>query len=280
MSAINEVEDEEKNIPLAQDKKIQEPNSKKIKCLYFITVAAVLLIVVSVAVIVIFFGGKSKGSETDKNNELYLNSSFEAIYEIYNENEDTKLFNENLIDKISSMVIDNKTVNISNISNTYQFDGEGKHKVVIELSKKLESTEEMFKGATNLISIIFKNFQKENLKSMSGMFWGCNSLTSLDFNSFNTKQVTNMSHLFYGCSSLTNISLDIFDTSNVTDMKFMFSGCRRIGSLNLKSFNTKKLKEIKYMFNECSHLTNLEVGPDFIISGIYDLSGLFYDCIL
>ena len=185
MSAINEVEDNEKNHPLAEEPKdLEKYNSKKIKLLYLITVGAVLLIVILVAIIVIFIGGKNKNSENKKDKDI-LDSYFELIYDTTNDDQGTKLFNENFVDKISLMIIDNTTVNISNI---YQFDGIGKHKVVIEIFKNIESTEEIFIDINNLISINFDNFKSENLKNISGMFYNCISLTSLNLTSFNAKK--------------------------------------------------------------------------------------------
>ena len=133
MSAINEVEDEEKNQPLVEEPKNNGGiNPVKIKLLYILTVGGVLLIVILVAIIVIFIGGNSKSSEKEKDNrndtipeiDPYLNSTFDAVYENLNEGEEVKLFNEYLIDKISYMIIDNEAVNISNL---YTFNKTGKH---------------------------------------------------------------------------------------------------------------------------------------------------------
>ena len=173
ISAINEVEDEEKNQPL-----VEEPinngdiSSAKIKLLYILTVGGVLLIVFLVAIIVIFIGGNSKNSEQEKDNknetipdiDPYLNSTFDAVYENLNEGEEVKLFNEYLIDKISYMIIDNEAVNISNL---YTFNKTGEHKVIIKLKNNqiLESTEEMFKDCIYLNDIYFKNFNTENVKN-------------------------------------------------------------------------------------------------------------------
>ena len=169
MSAINEVEDEEKNQPL-----VEEPisngdiSSAKIKFLYILTVGGVLLIVFLVAIIVIFIGGNSKNSEQEKDNknetipdiDPYLNSTFDVVYENLNEGEEVKLFNEFLIDKISYMIIDNEEVNISNL---YTFNKTGEHKVIIKLKNNqiLESTEEMFKDCIYLTDIYIKNFKTE-----------------------------------------------------------------------------------------------------------------------
>ena len=59
----------------------------------------------------------------------------------------------------------------------------------------------------------------------------------------------------------------------------MFDGCAKITSLIINNFDTHRLKEIKYMFNGCLKLVDLEVGKDFVINGIKDLSGLFSDCL-
>ena len=57
-----------------------------------------------------------------KQNLLYFN--IKAIYQTLNDGDSIKLINENILDKISSMNIDNKKVKISNI---YSFKDKGEH---------------------------------------------------------------------------------------------------------------------------------------------------------
>ena len=151
MSAINEIEDEEKqkDKPLVEEEKeaVGDISSKKIKLLYIITVGGVLLIVVLVAIIVIFLGNNISENENpnednnNKDNETipdydpdidpYINSSFIAFYQTSSGGEEVKLFNEYIIDKISLMQVDNETINLANISNIYKFNSIGDHKVII-----------------------------------------------------------------------------------------------------------------------------------------------------
>ena len=139
--------------------------------MYILTVRSVLLIVVLVYIIVSFIRGNIKNSddiidnknktnnETDINElDPFINSFLIAIYESPTDGEQIKLFNENFKDKISSIIIDNITINISH---KLRFNNSGRHNVIIEFNKTLETTEEMLKDYDKLIEIIFNGFNTE-----------------------------------------------------------------------------------------------------------------------
>ena len=283
MSAINEVEDDqkEKNEPLqGEPEGVNEISLTKIKLYYAATVGGVLLVVILVAIIVIFLGGNENGTNIENKNNtkndtypgpdpdydplIYKNLTnyFSAKYDVVEENQEILLFNEKYLDSIKLMLIDDRR---ANITNKYNFTGIREHTITIEFKKNLESTEDMFKGCTNLRGIFFTKFKTENIENMAGMFSGCTSLTSLNLTTFENSKVTDMSNLFYDCSLLSNIVFNNFDTSNVVDMSNLFYGCIAITSLNLEKFNTKNVKKIKNIFNKCINLENLKVGDNFII---------------
>ena len=140
MSKINEIEDEEKgkNQQLIKDpENLKEYCSGKIKLLYVLTVGIVLLIIVIIGIIVIYIGnnknnnnnnsddnGNNNKNDTEPEIEPLITSSIKAIYQTLNDGDSIKLINENLLDKISSMHIDNKKVKISNI---YTFNDKGEY---------------------------------------------------------------------------------------------------------------------------------------------------------
>ena len=110
------------------------------------------------------------------------------------------------------------------IINTLEFGGStsavGRYILSIDYIdvSNINSTKDMFKNCTDLISVNLSNFDKLKVTDMSMMFFYCISLTALDVSKFNTSQVTDMSNMFSYCNSLTSLDVSNFDTSNVTSM--------------------------------------------------------------
>ncbi len=135
----------------------------------------------------------------------------------------------------------------------------------------------LFRGLSNVQSIVFYNFDTSNVTSMLAMFGECSNLTELDLSSFDTSQVIDMSNMFWDCSSLSELDISNFDTLKVTNMDGMFYGCLSLTELNLSNFNTSKVTDMSYMFVECSNLTELDLSS-FDTSKVTSMSNMFYCC--
>lgn len=126
-------------------------------------------------------------------------------------------------------------------------------------------------------SIIFNNFNTENVTNMDSMFYTCSNITSLDLSKFNTSNVTTMRSMFSNCESLTNLDISNFDTSKVTDMYYMFSGCISLTNLDVSNFNTSEITEMTRMFNNCKLLTSLDLSR-FNTKKVTHMDYMFFSC--
>jgi surface protein len=80
--------------------------------------------------------------------------------------------------------------------------------------------ESMFYSCSSLESIIFDNFDTENLVDMRNLFYNCSSLTSIDLSKFNTQYVRYLSKMFYHCSSLSYLDISSFQLNSTNSSLF------------------------------------------------------------
>ena len=78
---------------------------------------------------------------------------------------------------------------------SHNFIKAGKHKVIFEFEKKLNSLESLFEGNKNIIDIDFTKLQTENIKSMENLFKDCTNLTNVNFNN-KTPNLENTRNMF------------------------------------------------------------------------------------
>ena len=195
-----------------------------------------LLVVIIIFSIAIFFGGKISS---------HKKNYFVSNYIISLENIKIKLFNREILNNISSMLIDDKKVNITNY---FIFKNKGIHKVEVFLKNELTSMEKLFRDCSNLIEVDLSKLITTKVTTFAEMFYNCYLLFSIDLSKLNTSKVRNMSNLFDGCFNLESINLKKIDTSKVKDMNYMFYSCVNLKSLDLRSFNTSKVKNMTGLF--------------------------------
>ena len=150
-------------------------------------------------------------------------------------------------------------------------------KVKIIIDYQVQSFKELFKDCICVQTIIFKNFNRNNIIDMSSMFNGCKSLKHIDLSNFNTNNVRDMSYMFFECISLKEINLSNFDTNNVIKMNSLFSGCGQLQKINISNFNGKNVQDIRFMFNKCYSLKELDFS-NFNIIKEGDIKYIFYGC--
>ena len=141
----------------------------------------------------------------------------------------------------------------------------------------ITATDYMFEDCYNLKSIMWTNFDTQNVTNMSNMFHGCSSLENLDLGSFDTQSVTDMSFMFSGCSSLKSLNISQLYTGQVTNMSGMFRGCSSLTSLDVSYFDTWQVTDMGGMFYDCSSLESLDLST-FNTANVEQISSMFAGC--
>ena len=150
------------------------------------------------------------------------------------------------------------------------------NKINIIIDYKITSFDNLFANS-DVKSINFKNFVRNNIKSMKGMFSGCSLLSEINLSNFNTEKVTDMSDMFRNCSLLKEINVTKFNTNNVIYFNGMFSGCNSLIKLNLSNFNTNNVTNMGGMFYGCSSLKELNIS-NFNTNNIANMEHMFFGC--
>ena len=235
--------------------------------------------------------------------KCFLNHSFRGLYYSSIKNENIKFINEKYEKFIENIIIDNKK---KPVSVNYFFPVPGLHEVFVSLNiEKMNSTEYMFYGISNLISLdITKNFLNENLESMKEMFMDCVNLKAINFDEqiytnivdlshmfgncislislklpiYRSQKLENISYMFAKCISLKSISIPYINTINIRDMSGLFYGCSSLTSIDLSEFKTSNIINIRYIFSGCSSLTSVNI-EFFDLSKIDDVKYMFSDCL-
>ena len=154
---------------------------------------------------------------------------------------------------------------------------DGLNNITIKFSEKINSSEIMFRGMTNIVEIDLSKLDISGVTNMSEMFYGCSNLENITFGNTNTSSVTNMYYLFYACKRLTSIDISYFDTSSVTIMARMFSECESLLFLDASNFNTENVERMNDMFSYCYKLKSVNVSS-FNTSKVINMQGMFYQC--
>ena len=138
----------------------------------------------------------------------------------------------------------------------YNFQKEGKYKIVIVLNHIINDMKRFFYECSNYILLDFSSFDSSNITDMSGMFRKCYKIKNINgINKFNTSKVNNMVGLFNDCNELEYLDLSNFNTSNVVDMQTMFNRCRKLkGIKGIDRFNTIKVTDMSGMFQGCNEV--------------------------
>ena len=69
---------------------------------------------------------------------------------------------------------------------------DGLNNITIKFSEKVNSSEIMFRGMTNIVEIDLSKLDISGVTNMSEMFYGCSNLENITFGNINTSSVTNM----------------------------------------------------------------------------------------
>ena len=95
-------------------------------------------------------------------------------------------------------------------------------------NNNIDTTQNIFRGCSDITEINLSNFDASQVTDMGFMFKGCSSLISIDFTNLNTANINNLQGIFDSCSSLTSLDLSNFDTSKVTALRGSFFLCSGI----------------------------------------------------
>ena len=108
-----------------------------------------------------------------------------------------------------------------------------------------------FMNCPNLTNIYnINNLNTSSVTTMAQMFRGCTNLQTLVIPNFNTANVTNMGYMFAACPKLSRLILNNFNTAKVTSMESMFAGCTGLEVLDAANFNTGKVTAYANMFKD------------------------------
>ena len=168
-----------------------------------------------------------------------------------------------------------------NKTSQFMFDG-FKNIISIDMSNidtsEAMSFNHMFDNCQNLINLDVSGFDTRNIKDMYRMFYCCYKLEKIDVSEFDTRNVTNMWAMFGNCNSVKLLDVSKFNTNKVENMRDMFYGCYELTSINVSSFNTENVKNMYQMFCSCSHLTELDIS-NFNTVKVTDMTRMFYCCV-
>ena len=106
-----------------------------------------------------------KSSEINKQNRIIAKYKIDS-----DQSDEILLFNPYLLSYISSMTLNGEKIDISN---TYKFEKEGEYEILINLSKDLVRTDELFKDCLLLKEIDFTETKFSNIPSLKGLFGNC-----------------------------------------------------------------------------------------------------------
>ena len=177
----------------------------------------------------------------------------------------------------SKILVNGESTNI-NLENKINILEGDINNITMKWNDKINSSQGMFEGLTNLKEVDLSNFDGSEVSSMRFMFMSCTNLESVNFNNIKTPYLDNMALLFYDCKSLLSVDLSPLNTSSVTNMGSMFKGCTSLTSVNLNNLDTSKVKEMEYLFSSCTSLTSVDLSK-FDTSSVTNMASMFYNCL-
>lgn len=139
---------------------------------------------------------------------------------------------------------------------------------------KIISMVRAFKACMGLTSADLSNCDLTCVNSCEDMFYGATNLVSVNLSGVRTSALlTDISYMFSRCNSLTTITgLSGLNVSSVTTMKKMFIDNLMIETLDLSGWNTGNLTNMYQTFRNCARLTSINFdGWDF--SKVTDFGG-------
>ena len=119
-------------------------------------------------------------------------------------------------------------------------------------TSKVTNMTDMFRLATNLITVDVSNWDTSNVTSLYRAFCGKSAtpmaLQTLDVSNWNTSNVTDMSGIFQYCSSLTSLDVSRWNTAACTSLNSMFKGCTSIENLNVSNWDVSNVMNFRNVF--------------------------------
>lgn len=228
------------------------------------------------------------------NNDLYLDSNFQACRYIYDEFSEagapigaakaTKIIfcYDKAPDNIELITFSN---NGDDLVGWIQDDtlfvstqSESK-RIIVSNCVSNNAIKGIFDSCFDVTEIILNNFVTSEMTDMTKMFYNTSKLEKLTLNKkgFDTSSVQNMDYMF-AHSGLKNVTCNIFDTSNVISMSHMFESCQNIEELDLSAFDTKNASNFSGMFSNNTKLKTIKTKKDFSVSSNANTTNMFSEC--
>ena len=230
---------------------------KKKKCL--LICISILLVIITGIVLYLFLKPK-------------IDNKIICQYETLEDNENVILINiDDIIDFI--LIIDEIEYDKKK---SHNFQKAGKHKVIFQFEKKLNSLESLFEGNKYIIDADFSMLQTENIKSMENLFKDCTNLTNVNFDN-KTPNLKNTMNMFLKCKLLKEVKMN-FNTTNIERMDNMFNGCESLTYLDISGFNLENLKNSYTMFADCRKLKEIKFNNNTTTKNLETMEGMFYNC--
>jgi len=124
----------------------------------------------------------------------------------------------------------------------------------------VQSTQNMFRGLSNIKEIDLSLFDFSKVRIMSYMFGECTNLVKINFGNINTSSVTSMIAVFYKCKNLVSLDVSKFNTLKVGFMNGMFYNCFSLRIINLSNFNTSKVRDLGLFLYNCQSIISIDVS--------------------
>lgn len=106
----------------------------------------------------------------------------------------------------------------------------------------------MFSGMTKLTSINLSGFSFKYARDLTGMFKGCSNVESIIFGTPDLTGVLICDYMCDGCKKLTSFDFGISENKVISSMKYMFNDCESLETVDLSSLNSDKLEDSKNAF--------------------------------
>ena len=233
--------------------------------------------------------------------------SFKAKLVSSNPRENIKIIGDGKNKFIQKINVDGKiNTTYVNEEGYYNFESVGEHTIDVWLELTNDIFVELFVNCTDLKSVSFNSYKKNDsikMISMEKMFYNCKRLTSFDISNLDTSYIENIDFLFSYCISLKTLDLSKNKFENVLNATGPFSFCYSITSINLDTslprlkyfdhafyncsslisldlslLNVRDLKDINNLVSECTSLKTINLN-NFPTDLVTDMSGIFYNCI-
>ena len=158
-NSINQ--EEEQSEKLINSENGKEISKNKLIVIYSLSIGFVLLIIIIVFLISSNLGNSNKNDSKNKNLDLFLKYKPDIETE-------TLLFNQKLVNLISTMKIDDQKV--LNITNAYSFNSSNEHIVEIRLKDYLVDMSQLFKDCVKLTEVDLSNLETKNVNNIQKCF--------------------------------------------------------------------------------------------------------------